>query len=314
MNTISIISFYKFVPVLDLEAFKNQLENICERLHTKGTILIAPEGINGTIEGSQDSINNFIKEIKLDKRFSDLEPKKSYNTKDAFHRMKVRIKKEIVTIGNTNINPNKEIGKYIDPMEWNQLIEDPNTIVIDTRNEYEVSIGTFKGSINPKTKSFRDIPKWVENNLKSNDAKYKDKKIAMFCTGGIRCEKATSYLVNQGFKDVSHLNGGILKYLEKIPKEESLWEGECFVFDQRVSVADELKPGSYLMCHGCRMPLKKEDTLLKNYIHGISCKYCHDKKSPESKKRYADRQKQIDLAVKRGEKHIGKKITHKAKL
>ena len=312
MSTISIISFYKFVPILDLEKLKYIIESICEKLQTKGTILIAPEGINGTIEGSQNSINMFIKEIKLDQRFFDLDPKQSYNTKEAFHRMKVRIKKEIVTIGNTDIDPNKEIGKYIDPMEWNKLIKDPNTIIIDTRNEYEVSIGTFQGAINPKTKSFRDIPKWVENNLKSNNNKYKDKKIAMFCTGGIRCEKATSYLVNQGFKDVSHLNGGILKYLEKVPKEDSLWEGECFVFDQRVSVADELKPGSYLMCHGCRMPLKKEDTLLKNYIHGISCKHCHNTKSPESKKRYADRQKQIDLAVKRGEKHIGKKITHKS--
>ena len=311
MSTISIISFYKFVPVLDIEKLKHKIENICETLQTKGTILIAPEGINGTIEGSQDSINKFIKEIKSDERFFDLDPKRSYNTKDAFHRMKVRLKKEIVTIGNTDINPNKEIGKYIDPMEWNALIKDPNTIIIDTRNEYEVSIGTFQGAINPKTKSFRDIPKWVENNLRSNNSEYKDKKIAMFCTGGIRCEKATSYLVNQGFTDVSHLKGGILKYLEKVPKKDSLWEGECFVFDQRVSVADELKPGSYLMCHGCRMPLKKEDTLLENYIHGISCKYCHNIKSPESKKRYAERQKQIDLAEKRGEKHIGKKVNQK---
>ena len=217
--------------------------------------------------------------------------------------VKVRLKKEIVTIGNTEVNPNKYIGKYIEPNDWNELISDPNTILIDTRNEYEVAIGTFKGAINPKTKSFRDLPNWIKNNLENEDDDYKNKKIAMFCTGGIRCEKSTSYLVQKGFTNVSHLKGGILKYLENIPKKKSLWDGECFVFDQRVSVAEELKPGSYLMCHGCRMPLKPEDTKLKSYIHGVSCKYCHNKKSAESKKRYADRQKQINLARERGEKH-----------
>ena len=306
MNTICIISFYKFIPILDLDKLKHHIENICEKLKTKGTILIAPEGINGTIEGSKKNINNFTKEIKLDERFIDLDPKFSFNSKNSFHRMKVRLKKEIVTIGNTDINPNKEIGKYVEPILWNEFIKDPDTILIDTRNTYEVSIGSFKGAINPKIKSFRDFPNWVKKNLESKDNRYKNKKIVMFCTGGIRCEKATSYLVNEGFTNVSHLKGGILKYLENVPKQDSLWDGECFVFDQRVSVAEGLKPGSYLMCHGCRMPLKKEDTLLGSYIHGISCKYCHNTKSEESKKRYGDRQKQIDLAVKRGEKHIGK--------
>jgi len=307
MNNICIISFYKFVTILDLEELRIQIENICSMFDTKGTILIAPEGINGTIEGSKNNIKNFLKTLKNNKKFSDIIPKYSYSSKDSFNRMKVRLKKEIVTIGNTEVNPNKYIGKYIEPNDWNELISDPNTILIDTRNEYEVAIGTFKGAINPKTKSFRDLPNWIKNNLENEDDDYKNKKIAMFCTGGIRCEKSTSYLVQKGFTNVSHLKGGILKYLENIPKKKSLWDGECFVFDQRVSVAEELKPGSYLMCHGCRMPLKPEDTKLKSYIHGVSCKYCHNKKSAESKKRYADRQKQINLALERGEKHMGSK-------
>ena len=307
MNNICIISFYKFVTILNLEELKIQIENICSKFDTKGTILIAPEGINGTIEGSKNNIKKFLETLKNNKKFSDIIPKYSYSSKDSFNRMKVRLKKEIVTIGNTEVNPNKYIGKYIEPNDWNELISDPNTILIDTRNEYEVAIGTFKGAINPKTKSFRDLPNWIKNNLENEDDDYKDKKIAMFCTGGIRCEKSTSYLVQKGFTNVSHLKGGILKYLENIPKKKSLWDGECFVFDQRVSVAEELKPGSYLMCHGCRMPLKPEDTKLKSYIHGVSCKYCHNKKSAESKKRYADRQKQINLALERGEKHMGSK-------
>ena len=307
MNNICIISFYKFVTILDLEKLKIQIENICSMFDTKGTILIAPEGINGTIEGSKNNIKKFLETLKNNKKFSDIIPKYSYSSKDSFNRMKVRLKKEIVTIGNTEVNPNKYIGKYIEPNDWNELISDPNTILIDTRNEYEVAIGTFKGAINPKTKSFRDLPNWIKNNLENEDDDYKNKKIAMFCTGGIRCEKSTSYLVQKGFTNVSHLKGGILKYLENIPKKKSLWDGECFVFDQRVSVAEELKPGSYLMCHGCRMPLKPEDTKLKSYIHGVSCKYCHNKKSAESKKRYADRQKQINLALERGEKHMGSK-------
>ena len=273
MNNICIISFYKFVTILDLEKLKIQIENICSMFETKGTILIAPEGINGTIEGSKNNIKKFLETLKNNKKFSDIIPKYSYSSKDSFNRMKVRLKKEIVTIGNTEVNPNKYIGKYIEPNDWNELISDPNTILIDTRNEYEVAIGTFKGAINPTTKSFRDLPNWIKNNLENEDDDYKNKKIAMFCTGGIRCEKSTSYLVQKGFTNVSHLKGGILKYLENIPKKKSLWDGECFVFDQRVSVAEELKPGSYLMCHGCRMPLKPEDTKLKSYIHGVSCKY-----------------------------------------
>ena len=301
---ICIIAFYKFIKISNLQQLQAKTQKLTENLNIKGTILIAPEGINGTIEGKTKNINAFLKSLSRDKRFKDLEPKFSYAEKNSFHRMKVRIKKEIVTIGDTRIDPNKHIGKYINPLDWNKFVSDPNTILIDTRNNYEVSIGTFKNAINPNTKSFREFPMWFE----INKNKLKNKKIAMFCTGGIRCEKSTSYAVKNGFKDVYLLKGGILKYLEDIPKDESLWNGECFVFDQRVSIIHDLKPGNYIMCHACRMPLKQEDKLLKTYIHGVSCKFCHDKKSIKHKKRYADRQKQVDLAMLRGEKHIGKKV------
>ena len=307
---ICIITFYKFIQINDVESLKIKLENIANKNKLTGTLLVAPEGINGTIEGSINRINRFLKSLKSDIKFSDIEPKYSYDNKNAFNRMKVRIKKEIVTIGDTSINPNKQIGKYVDPLDWNEFISSSETILIDTRNNYEVSIGTFKGALNPKTKSFRDLPKWIEN-LSIKEDNIKNKKLAMFCTGGIRCEKATSLLVKKGFKDVHHLKGGILKYLEKVNEKESLWNGECFVFDHRVSVIHDLKPGNYDMCHACRMPLKQEDKLEKTYIPGVSCKYCFDKKSPEKKKRYADRQKQIELAKIRGEKHIGKKMRKK---
>ena len=295
----------------EIEKLKFEIEIICKNFDTKGTILIAPEGINGTIEGSKINIDKFINYLKTDIRFIDLAPKFSYSSKDSFHRMKVRLKKEIVTIGDTNVNPNKKIGKYIDPLNWNSILSDPDTIIIDTRNEYEVSIGSFKGSINPKTKSFREFPKWVELNLKLKDNNYKDKKIAMFCTGGIRCEKATSYLVNQGFTDVSHLKGGILKYLEKVPKKESLWEGECFVFDQRVAVTSKLKEGKYDQCFACRHPLTPEEMQAKEYVEGISCSHCFNQTSKEKRDSLKERQKQIKLAKLRGEDHIGKKNTNK---
>ena len=306
----AICALYKFTRLDDFEDIQAPLKSFLDALSVKGTLLLAREGINGTISGGKDSVEKVLDYLQTDDRFLELEYKFSYSKKPPFKRLKVKLKKEIVTMGLSEIDPNHSVGTYIKPKDWNNLINDPDVILIDTRNNYEYEIGSFKGAINPNTETFREFPSFTKNSLKQ----YQDKKIAMFCTGGIRCEKSTAYLKSEGFENVFHLQGGILKYLEEVKEEESLWEGECFVFDQRVSVADELKPGSYLMCHGCRMPLKKEDTLLKNYIHGISCKYCHDKKSPESKKRYADRQKQIDLAVKRGEKHIGKKFTHKAKL
>ena len=312
MNTnICIISFYKFIKIKKLKTLQNDIQTIADINKLTGTILVAPEGINGTIEGKTENISSFLTELKKDKKFKDIEPKYSYAKKNAFNRMKVRIKKEIVTIGDLNINPNEKIGKYIEPLKWNAFISEPDTIVIDTRNKYEVAIGTFKGSVNPETKSFRELPKWVSKNLISKNKNIKNTKIAMFCTGGIRCEKATSLLINRGFKDVYHLKGGILKYLENVPKEESLWTGECFVFDQRVSVVHDLKPGNYYMCHACRMPLTKNDKSLNSYIPGISCKFCYKSKSLEKKKRYADRQKQIELAKIRGEKHIGKKMEQK---
>ena len=308
---VCIISFYKFIKIDDLENLKLELDVKANKYNLTGTILLAPEGINGTIEGTTNNISFFLKILKSDNRFNDLELKYSYDKTNAFNRMKVRLKKEIVTIGDTSINPTIEIGEYIDPLNWNTFITSPDTILIDTRNNYEVSIGTFKGALNPNTKNFKDLPKWVDEKLTSKNNNIKNKKIAMFCTGGIRCEKATSLLIQKGYKDVYHLKGGILKYLEKVPEKESLWNGECFVFDHRVSVIHDLKPGNYDMCHACRMPLKHEDKLKDSYTKGVSCKYCVNKKSPEKKKRYADRQKQVELAKIRGEKHIGKKMKQK---
>lgn len=310
-TTICIISFYKFIKLKKLETLQLDIQAIADINKLTGTILIAPEGINGTIEGKLKKINSFLSKLKKDKKFQDIEPKYSYAKKNSFNRMKVRIKKEIVTIGDLNIDPNKKIGKYIEPQKWNAFITKTDTIVIDTRNKYEIAIGTFKGSTNPEIKSFRELPKWVSKKLLYKNKNIKNTKIAMFCTGGIRCEKATSLLLNKGFKDVYHLKGGILKYLENVPEEESLWTGECFVFDQRVSVIHDLKPGNYFMCHACRMPLTKNDKSLNSYVPGVSCKFCHKTKSIENKKRYADRQKQIELAKIRGEKHIGKKMEKK---
>jgi len=215
--------------------------------------------------------------------------------------MKVRLKKEIVALGVDGISPTKKVGKYVTPEEWNNLIKDPNTIVIDTRNNYEVDIGTFKNSINPKTESFREFPAYVDNNLKNN----KSKKVAMFCTGGIRCEKATSLMLEKGFKDVYHLKGGILKYLENIPQEQSLWEGECFVFDQRVAVTHGLNEGQYDQCYACRHPLSPSELISKKYDKGISCPYCFNKLSDKKQAGVIERQKQMVLAKARGEKHIG---------
>ena len=227
--------------------------------------------------------------------------------RDSFHRMKVRLKKEIVTIGLPEINPNKKVGTYVKPDDWNDLISDPNVVVIDTRNKYETKIGSFQNALDPETSSFREFPDWVKKFKSSKENA--NKKIAMFCTGGIRCEKASSLMKEEGFEDVYHLQGGILKYLETIDKENSLWNGECFVFDQRVCLTDELEVGSYKMCFACRMPITEEEKQNEKYIEGISCIYCYDKTTKEKKERFGSRQKQILLAKERGEKHLGGKQT-----
>ena len=306
-NEILVAALYKFVEIDDLLSLQSDLHEICEKNNIMGTILIANEGINGTISGKTNEINQTISLLKSDKRFTNIEIKYSSTDKQPFHRMKVRLKKEIVTIGLSKINPNKKVGTYVKPDDWNDLISDPNVVVIDTRNKYETKIGSFQNALDPETSSFREFPDWVKKFKSSKENA--NKKIAMFCTGGIRCEKASSLMKEEGFEDVYHLQGGILKYLETIDKENSLWNGECFVFDQRVCLTDELEVGSYKMCFACRMPITHEEMQNEKYIEGISCIYCYDKTTKEKKERFGSRQKQILLAKERGEKHLGGKQT-----
>jgi len=306
-NEILVAALYKFVEINDLLSLQDNLYNICEENNIMGTILIADEGINGTISGKHNEIKETISTLTNDNRFSNIEIKYSSTDKQPFHRMKVRLKKEIVTIGLPEINPNKKVGKYVKPEDWNELISDPNVVVIDTRNKYETKIGSFQNALDPETSSFREFPDWVKKFKNSEDNK--NKKIAMFCTGGIRCEKASSLMKEEGFEDVYHLQGGILKYLETVDRENSLWNGECFVFDQRVCLTDELEVGSYKMCFACRMPITEEEMQNEKYIEGISCIYCYDKTTKEKKERFGSRQKQILLAKERGEKHLGEKQT-----
>ncbi len=259
------------------------------------------EGINGTIAGPEDGIRAVLAYLCKDPRFADLEHKESWASEMPFLRTKVRLKNEIVTMGAPEADPTKQVGTYVKPQDWNDLISDPDVVVIDTRNDYEVEIGTFKGAVDPKTTSFREFPQWVKDHPELGAKP----RIAMFCTGGIRCEKASSYMLAHGFDEVFHLQGGILKYLENVPEDESLWEGECFVFDERVSVKHGLEEGSYDMCHACRFPITDEDKQSAKYEKGVSCPRCWDEKSEAQKKRYAARQKQMELAVERGDVHLG---------
>ncbi len=298
-----ITAFYGFT-YLEKEKVDSLVELLklnAELYQIKGTILIAEEGVNGTICGNEKAINKLIILLESHLPKNCLDKKLSWSTKQAFKRLRVRKKKEIVTIGIPQVDPLKSKGTYIEPANWNEFIDDPDTIVIDTRNKYEIGIGTFRGSLNPNTENFRDFPKWVKENLKRLIKDKKAKRIAMFCTGGIRCEKATSYLLKEGFKNVHHLHGGILKYLEEVPEENSLWEGECFVFDQRVALNHELRPGIHCMCHACGLPLTPEDMKKKTYVPGIQCGKCINKYSSEDRERFAERQRQLEaLREKQG--------------
>ncbi|MFL2715437.1 MAG: rhodanese-related sulfurtransferase [Gammaproteobacteria bacterium] len=302
-----VAALYKFSKIQDPLELHNKIRIKLKDLSVYGTILVANEGLNGTISASNNekliSALNFIKSIK---GFDDLDIKYSTSEKNPFVRLKVKLKKEIVTMGDESIDPTMLVGEYVDPKDWNDLIEDKNTIIIDTRNNYEYSIGTFKNSINPETKKFKEFPKWIDKKEFTTHEK-NNKNIAMFCTGGIRCEKASSLMKKEGFKNVYHLKGGILKYFESISVDNSKWEGECFVFDDRVSVMHDLSEGTYDMCHGCRMPITEDDKKSKKYIRGVSCSSCFDKTTKEQKSRYMSRQKQVDLANKRNQKHIGPK-------
>ncbi|MDG2252680.1 MAG: rhodanese-related sulfurtransferase [Methylophilaceae bacterium] len=309
MNTYLTSTFYHFVELNDYKNLQAPIQRFCNEKMIKGTILLANEGINGTLSGDEEVIRAFHKYIKTDPlfntKFKDLVHKDSWAAKNPFYRMKVRLKKEIVALGVSGVSPIKKVGQYVKPSDWNQLISDPNTIVIDTRNGYEIDIGSFKGAINPNTETFREFPEYIDKKLVPN----KNKKIAMFCTGGIRCEKATSLMLEKGFDNVYHLQGGILKYLEEVPEDKSLWEGECFVFDQRVAVTHNLLEGDYDQCFACRHPLSPDEIKSPEYNPGVSCPYCYNKITEEKKASVIERQKQILLAKARGELHIGKNLS-----
>ena len=304
-NGCVVVAFYKFFQIDDILEFQKLLKLIFKDTGVNGTILVAHEGINGTITGKVFDVSKILNQFWLIKDLGDLEPKYSLTNKMPFLRMKIKLRKELVSLGVNNISPSKMVGHYVKPEDWNQLIEDKNVLLIDTRNKYEVSIGSFENAINPNINNFREFPEWVSNNLLNDKAKIKNKKIAMFCTGGIRCEKSTSYLKSLGFNEVYHLDGGILKYLEKTSEDKSKWNGSCFVFDYRVSVKHDLKVGDYDMCYACRMPISDADKNSEYFIQGQSCHHCYNSASLKQKVRFKERLKQIQLSKKRNERHIG---------
>ena len=302
----SVAALYKFSVIENPKTLQVELRKQLKNNLITGTILVGEEGLNGTIAGDQANLKLALQYIKSIHGFSDLDIKYSESKENPFARLKIKLKKEIVTIGDESIDPNDIVGQYVDPENWNDLISDENTILIDTRNDYEYSIGTFKNSINPNTVKFREFPEWVKKQNFSKEDK-ETKKVAMFCTGGIRCEKASSFMKKDGFNNVNHLKGGILKYFEVVDEKDSLWSGECFVFDDRVSVRHDLSVGTFDMCHGCRMPITEEDKKSVSYIKGVACHKCFNEKTEEQKARYMSRQKQIEIARGRNQKHIGPK-------
>ena len=300
-GAITICALYKFVRLDNYLELRDPLLAKMTNIEVRGTLLLAAEGINGTIAGSAKAIEQVLDFLQAQPNLGAIVHKESFSDDNPFHRTKVKLKKEIVTMGVEGIDPNQVVGTYVKPKDWNALISDPDVLLVVTRNDYEVEIGTFEGALNPDTETFREFPQYVKDNLDKN----KHKKVAMFCTGGIRCEKSTAYLKEQGFEEVYHLEGGILKYLEEVPSEETMWQGECFVFDGRVAVNHGLEQGQYDQCFACRFPLTEAEKESKHYIKGVSCHRCHDKVTEQQRSRYAERQRQITLAEERGERHIG---------
>ncbi len=300
MSTV-VAALYKFVTLEDYRDLREALLDVCLDAGTRGTLLLASEGINGTIAGSRAGIDKVLCYLRSDPRLADLEHKESHDEEMPFYRMKVKLKKEIVTMGVAGVDPNARVGTYVRPQDWNALVNDPQVLLIDTRNDYECDIGSFRGAIDPRTVNFREFPGYVRANL--DPAVHK--KVAMFCTGGIRCEKASAFMLNEGFEEVYHLQGGILKYLEEVPVEQSTWEGECFVFDNRVAVDHQLQKGQYDQCHGCRHPITEEDKQSGNYEKGVCCPHCFDALTADQRSRFRERQKQVELAARRGEPHVG---------
>lgn len=303
-NQIVVAAYYKFVALNDLDNFRAKLRRVCNEYGVKGTIILSEEGLNSTIAGSRKGIDMVLGFLRSDPRLADLVHKESFTDEMPFYRMKVLIKPEIVTMRVKGVDPNKQVGTYIKPKDWNTLISDPDVVLIDTRNSFEFTVGTFKGAVDPQTKCFSQFPDYVAQNLDPQ----KHKKVAMFCTGGIRCEKATAFMLQQGFEQVYHLEGGILKYLEEVPAEESMWEGDCFVFDQRVSVQHGLAEGHWQMCHACYMPLQESELASPLYEEGVSCPHCYGKLSEKKVASLREREHQIKLAEKRKKAHLGQVI------
>jgi len=298
-----VAAFYKFVELADIAELRGPLQQRCEDLGLLGTILLANEGINGTISGLPKKVQRLFERLREDPRFEDLHYKESWAAEQPFYRMRVRLKKEIVSLGVEGVDPRRKVGQYVSPQEWNSLISRDDVRLVDTRNHYEYHLGSFEGAEDPNTASFRDFPEWVSQHLDPQ----KDRNVAMFCTGGIRCEKATSYLLDLGFENVYHLDGGILNYLETVEPENSLWKGDCFVFDNRVTVDHDLEEGDYEMCPACRMPLAPEDLESPLFELHVSCPRCYGRITEAKREGLLERAKQIELAKARGERHIGAK-------
>lgn len=299
-----VCAMYKFATLDHYESLQVPLLELMKSLNVFGTLLLAGEGINGTVAGSRESIDALLAWLRQDHCLGDIDCKESYTDKRPFLRSKVKLKKEIVTMGVEGIDPKRVVGTYVESKDWNALISDPEVLLVDTRNDYEVQVGTFRGAINPNTETFREFPQYVKDHL---DPK-QHKKVAMFCTGGIRCEKSTAYLKEQGFDEVYHLKGGVLKYLEDVPANDTLWDGECFVFDDRVTVDHQLQKGHYDQCHACRLPITDEDKASDHYEKGVSCPHCYKKLTQQQRQRFAEREKQMQLAAQRGEFHMGSEV------
>ena len=298
-DKIVVAALYKFVTLSDYTALREPLLQVLLDNGIKGTLLLAEEGINGTVSGSRTAIDALFAWFARDPRLADVDHKESYCDDQPFYRTKVKLKKEIVTLGVPGVNPNLQVGTYVEPQDWNALIDDPEVLLIDTRNDYEVAIGSFKGAIDPQTTSFREFPDYI----KAHFDPQKHKKVAMFCTGGIRCEKASSYMLGEGFEEVFHLKGGILKYLEEVPQEQTRWQGDCFVFDNRVTVRHDLSEGDFDQCHACRIPISASDRRSEHYVAGISCPHCWNTLSEKTRAGARERQKQIELAKARNQPH-----------
>lgn len=309
MTSFLTAALYRFVELPDAAALKGPLQAVCDANAVKGTLLLAQEGINGTIAGTDAGVRAVLAHLRADPRLAALEHKEAWSEKPPFLRMKVRLKKEIVTLGVAGVNPARMAGRYVKPQDWNALISDPAVVLVDTRNDYEVAIGSFKGALDPRVKTFADLPQWLEQQEAAGGALQAvgggKPRVAMFCTGGIRCEKSTALMRLRGYEEVYHLEGGILKYLETVPQTQSLWQGECFVFDERVSVGHGLQPGPYDLCRSCRHPVGDAERASPHYVKGVSCPQCFDRKTEAQKRGFAERERQVELARQRGRIHVG---------